>query len=312
MRLLGAGTGRLAGWVAAWLPDLVAGPASATGSAWLASYVLMSGSLVAALAVSMHANGLVSATGLFLLVAGGRLGASGVIILMGGMTSLRHDRAPLRQSTRLGMLASIVSLSVYGPIVAGGAAWSAWKGEPLAIPGPATTPPPELLGLGMMVASLALLWLSLWMLDKAVARMDRHWFRSRWGRRLVRPEIGFLVGMIATAASASITVSVGALVPLYNQGLLTRREVVPYILGASVGTLSDTLLIAAALGSWDSFVTLVILGACAALVSLSIMAGLPLFTRAIEWLMERITHSTAAFWLAASALLAVPLAMLLW
>ncbi len=312
VRLLGAGTGRLAPWLSEWLPSITHGPASTVGAAWLGAYALLGGSLVAAVAVSFHAHGLVSAAGLFLLVAGARLGASGVIILLGGLASLRRPRAPLRHATRLGMLASLVTLGVYGPIAVAGALWAAARDEPLALPGPdaARTATADWLGLAMIAASLVLLWVSLWMLDVAVSKMDHHVFRRRWAPRLARPWVSFLVGLAVTAASASITVSVGALVPLYNQRLLTRKEVVPYILGASVGTLSDTVVIAAALGSWDSIAALLALGACAAGVSLALMAVFPVLVRVLEWLMERITARPVAFWSAAIALVAVPVALL--
>lgn len=54
-----------------------------------------------------------------------------------------------------------------------------------------------------------------------------------------------------------MSVSVGLLVPLYGQGLVRRRETVPYLLGANVTTLGDTLIAAVALGSPGGFAVVV-------------------------------------------------------
>ncbi|MFB6201663.1 MAG: hypothetical protein ABEI98_06600 [Halorhabdus sp.] len=81
------------------LSRVVHGSASALGSSWMSAYVLLNGSVVAAVALSLFDAQLVTATQLFLLVVGSRLGAAGIVVLVGGSDSLQQSAYSSRRAT---------------------------------------------------------------------------------------------------------------------------------------------------------------------------------------------------------------------
>lgn len=70
VRLLATATGELSPWLAGHLPDLLGGPRSTLAVGWLATYVLLNGSVVAALAVTLFVAGVVTLPQLYLVVVG--------------------------------------------------------------------------------------------------------------------------------------------------------------------------------------------------------------------------------------------------
>ena len=67
-----------------------------------------------------------------------------------------------------------------------------------------------------------------------------------------RPWFMFGVGLVTTAMTLSVSVSISLLVPLAARGFVRRENVWPYILGANVTTLVDTLFAGALVGHPDS------------------------------------------------------------
>ena len=61
----------------------------------------------------------------------------------------------------------------------------------------------------------------------------------------------FLVGCGVTFLTLSVSVSLTLLVPLVAKGYLRRANTLPYIAGANVTTLADTLVAAILLGNQD-------------------------------------------------------------
>jgi len=61
-----------------------------------------------------------------------------------------------------------------------------------------------------------------------------------------RPWTGFLIGIVATALVQSSSVTTSLAVPLLAAGVLTLRQVYPYILGADIGTTVTAILAALA------------------------------------------------------------------
>ena len=58
----------------------------------------------------------------------------------------------------------------------------------------------------------------------------------------------FLLGLVVTAVTMSVSVSVGILVPLSARGYIRRENLIPYMLGANISTLVDTLAAGVLLG----------------------------------------------------------------
>ncbi len=314
IRLLGSAMRRLTPWIEGWLPHLADNAPGAVGAAWLASVGVLNGSLVAAVAVSLHDSGLVTGLGFFLLVCGARMGSSGVIVVLGTLAAARRPRPPLHEAARLGVLSAIVTLTVYGPV-----AIAAPLLAPL-MPGVRQSLTPPVVGndatvdglsIGLLVASLVLLWISLRLLDQSVARMDESWIRRRLLRHVDKPWAAVGVGFVITAASASVAVSIGALLPLFQRGILTRRQAVPYILGANIGTLSDTLVTALALGAYGSMGALLLVAASTAVVTVAIMVAPRWHTNVVAWLQEHLTASRGSFWFSVLIFLGLPALLLI-
>lgn len=307
VRLLSVATESYAHAIEGPLRQVIDGDASALGASWLASYGLLNGSAVAAIGLSFHAAGLLDPTEAFLMLGGSRLGASGVVVLVGGLEFLQHRRYGFRHAVGLGLLAFLVSHAVYVPTTALGYLLlsTTGVGEALAErlhppvshlaggPGPSEALL-DVMGPGLMVlVAIVLVVVSLRLFDRLLDHLDPQALHDRVLVRLDDRWVSLGVGALATALSTSVAFSLGILVPLYNRGHVTRREMVPYILGANVATLSDTFLVAIVLGSPTSMAMLLLLaGLAVAVTSLALVAYRP-WLASLERLEALITRSRA-------------------
>ena len=119
--------------------------------------------------------------------------------------------------------------AVWGPIVNFAAG---------AIPGPLLFPA----GLAVILASFKLLDQVLPSLDgERAAERRRTWLKKPWPM--------FLLGSLAALVTLSVSVALTVLVPLASKGYIKRQEAIPYIAGANITTLADTLVAAMILGN---------------------------------------------------------------
>mgnify|MGYP000170990479 FL=1 len=263
VQLLGTATEAAAVPLRQFFAHHVSGDAQALGVSWLATYVLTNGSIVAALSVSLFGNGIVTDAQLFLMVAGSRLGAAAIVVLIGALDYLQKRRYSLGEATSLGLLAFLLTHSVYLPATVVGYLALPWLQNPLESVGtrtnvssqfsplePVTTTVVDAVGaeLGFVLA-IAVLFASLNFFDRVLKRVDTAWLRARFFRRFQRTWVALALGVLLTGITTSVAFSLGVIVPLYNRGYLKRREVVPYVLGANLGTLFDTVLVAVVLQS---------------------------------------------------------------
>ena len=70
--------------------------------------------------------------------------------------------------------------------------------------------------------------------------------RADWLRR---PWPMFALGCIVATLTLSVSVALTVLVPLAARGYIRREESIPYIMGANITTLADTLVAAMVLGN---------------------------------------------------------------
>jgi sodium-dependent phosphate cotransporter len=235
---------------------------STMGLGWLGAYLVLSGSPVAAAALSLFAAGAVTRAQTFTMLTGSRLGASFIVLLVGFLYAMRSRNR--RESIGMGVLALSMTAIVYVPgmllgygiLKTGGLDGIQWQASaevntvidavwgPIvgfleaSVPGPLLFP----LGLAVILASFKLLDLVLPSLDG-----DRHAeSRSHW---LKRPWPMFFLGMLAALLTLSVSVALTILVPLASKGYIDRREALPYIMGANITTLADTLVAAMILGN---------------------------------------------------------------
>jgi sodium-dependent phosphate cotransporter len=235
---------------------------STLGLGWLGAYLVLSGSPVAAAALSLFAAGATNELQTFTMLTGSRLGASFIVLLVGFLYAIRSQNR--RESIGMGVLALSMTAVVYVPgmllgygiLKAGmlsGVQWhtsselntiidAVWG--PLvdlasnALPGPFLFP----LGLAVILASFKLL-------DQVLPSLDGERHAAARGYWLKRPWPMFALGCLAALLTLSVSVALTVLVPLASKGYIDRREALPYIAGANITTLADTLVAAMILGN---------------------------------------------------------------
>jgi len=235
---------------------------STLGLGWLGAYLFLSGSPVAALSLSFFAAGATTRMQTFTMLTGSRLGAAFIVLLVGFLYAMR--RGDRRNSVGMGVLALSMTAIVYVPGmflaytllkfgVLDGVHWQASSeinGVIDAAWGPIVSLADRLLsGPLLLVLGLGVILGSFKLLDQVLPSLDgerqagtrEHWLKKPWPM--------FALGMLAALLTLSVSVALTVLVPLAAKGYIRREEAIPYIAGANITTLADTLVAAMILGN---------------------------------------------------------------
>ena len=94
-----------------------------------------------------------------------------------------------------------------------------------------------LVGLGVILVSFNLL-------DRVLPHVDSDATASKRTSWLKHPWTMFLLGCVVATLTLSVSVALTVLVPLAVKGYVKRDEALPYIMGANITTLADTLVVA--------------------------------------------------------------------
>lgn len=242
-------------------------PLNGLGFGWLSAYLLMSGSPVAAAALTFFDAGVLDEMSTFAMITGSRLGASFVVLLIGFLYLLRgRDRL---SSLGMGLLSFLVTATTYLPafligmvlLISGRLSGVQIQSagminsivdlifQPLAdfIAGLLPEWAVFLVGIGIMLGSFQLF-------DRCLPQMSLKESHLGWMSRLVyRPAVMLLLGALVTLVSMSVSLSLSILVPLSNRGFIRRENVIPYIMGANITTFIDTLIAAVLLQNPPAF-----------------------------------------------------------
>jgi solute carrier family 34 (sodium-dependent phosphate cotransporter) len=236
---------------------------STLGAGWLGAYVVLSGSPIAAVALSLYNGGGTSELQTFTMVSGSRLGASFVVLVAGFLYAIRNSHHDRGEAIGMGVLALSLSAILYvpGTVIGYGilksdiledVRWHA-SGEFRSIVdivwGPALDAARQLPGWTLLPIGLAIVLVAFRFLDRVLPKLDGERHGNPRIERLKRPWPMFLIGCIVATLTLSVSVALTLLVPLASHGLLKRREAIPYIMGANITTLADTLVAAMVLGS---------------------------------------------------------------
>ncbi|WP_424000961.1 sodium:phosphate symporter [Haloarcula salina] len=326
VQLLGAATDAAAPLLRQVFFRVVVGDAAALGLSWLAAYALGNGSVVAALALSLFTADVVSAPQLFLLIAGSRLGAAAIVVFIGALDFFQKERYTLQESVSLGLLAFLLTLSIYLPVTVLGYVALPWLRDPLgaltrnwslgvrslSVLEPLTAAITARVGPALTFClAVGLLFGSLTLFDRLLGTVDTETLRERFFSRLQRTWVSFAVGLLVTGLTTSVAFSLGVVVPLYNRGYVTREELVPYVLGANIGTLFDTLLVAVVLDSAVGVAVVLELLVVATAVTLAALLVLDTYSRGVFGAYDRLLDDRRLFVAFAFVLLAVPLGLVL-
>jgi len=241
--------------------------ANCLGFGWLFAYLIMSGSPVAAAALTFFDAGVVDQIGAFVMITGSRLGASFIVLFLGFVYVLRgRDRST---SLSMGLLSLTITGTTYllglalgttllqtgalnGVQLRSGTLLS--SAIDLAIQPIADFAVSLLPGWGVFLVGLGIILLSFNLFDRCLPDMSLKEDQVGLLASLVyRPGIMFALGAVVTMVSMSVSLSLSILVPLSNRGLVRRENVIPYIMGANITTFVDTLLAAVLLNNPPAF-----------------------------------------------------------
>jgi sodium-dependent phosphate cotransporter len=326
LQFVKGGVAGLAPKLDVWLPVLIRDAPSALGAGWLAAYVLFNGSVVAAIGLTFYEAALVPASHLLLVIFGSRLGAAGIVLIV-GLADLVHNRSlTVRRASEVGILTFLVThttgipalLLAFALIGAGSlkadAAAEQAPSWAFPIPHPIEQAAEALVSwtgpIGALAAGVLLLLAALRLVNHVFVEADFDDLRTRYRRVLKSRWIAAGIGCALTTLTTSIAFSLGVVVPIYNRGFLRRREIIPYILGAHVGTFVDTLAVSLFIERTGSLDVVLLATGSTVLVTLPVLLLFGPYRSAIERLTDAVMRRPRSFAVFLIALVAVPIGLL--
>ncbi len=245
----------------------VSNPANSLGFGWLFAYVIMSGSPVAASALTFFDAGVIDKLGAFAMITGSRFGASFIVLFIGFIYVLRgRNRAT---SLSMGLLSLTVTFTTYTAALIVGygilriglldhiqlESGALLNGLTDLIFDPITNLFKSFLpNWSLFIVGLGIIMVSFNLFDRCLPQMAiKESQVGRVSRMVYKPWVMFLLGGGITLISMSVSVSLSILVPLSNRGFIRRENVIPYIMGANITTFVDTLLAAVLLNNPPAF-----------------------------------------------------------
>ncbi len=304
---------------------------NAVGLGWLGALLVLSGSPVAASSLALLDGGFLTLNETYAMVVGSRLGASFVVLVVGVLYAVRGSSSSRRAPISIGILALAMTAVAYVPggaiglgILNSGVLQQVNLTPPAvffelteAISKPAidlievVLDPQTTLGAGLLfVAGLGLLLVSFRLVDELLPSIggDGEDERSRW---YVGPWTMFGIGLVVALATLSVAVALTLLVPVVAKGYVRREQTLPYIAGANITTLVDTLVVAILLQNGDAprVVLAVALGVTVWTVLLLAFVYRPL-RRAIFALQDAVLRTKTRLVLFTAALFLCPILLL--
>lgn len=298
---------------------------STLGAGWLGAYIVLSGSPVAAVALSLYVGGVSTELQTFTMLSGSRLGASFVVLLVGFLYAVRNRGRNRSESIGMGVLALSLTAVVYVPgMLMGygilrsgmldGIRLSASEDVLSVIDviwGPALDALTRLPGWTLLPLGLGIILVSFRLLDRVLPQLDGERHGSRRTAWLKRPWPMFALGCVVATLTLSVSVALTVLVPLASRGYIKREESIPYIMGANITTLADTLVAAMILG--DAVAVHIVLAEAIA-VSIVSLIYLAFFystlRRGVTALDDWVVASARRLWLFVAVLFLLPALLL--
>lgn len=305
----------------------VSNAANSLGFGWLFAYVIMSGSPVAAAALTFFDAGVIDELGTFAMITGSRLGASFIVLFIGFIYVLRgRDRAT---SLSMGVLSLTVTGTTYlVGLIIGFFILQSGVLDPFQLrSGTLLNSVVDLIF--DPIANFLLLFLPRWSLflvglgiiitsfnlfDRCLPQMSvKESQVGRVSRLIYKPWVMFALGAGLTMISMSVSVSLSILVPLSARGFIRRENVIPYIMGANITTFVDTLLASVLLNNPDAFTVVFVEMLSITIVSLIILAFLyqpyeRVILKSVSWVTSR--RRNLAFFMAAIFIIPIILMVL--
>lgn len=310
---------------------------STLGLGWLGACLVLSGSPVAASALTLLDGGAIDRTQSFTMLTGSRLGAAFVVLVVGVAYAVRSkEQGSRRAPVSIGVLSLLMTAVVYVPgallgwllldrgvfdgfdigtspeVASATDTAFGWLADAIVEVAPGWTLFP--IGLGLLLLGFQAFDRVLPSVgsdrleqhddaDGPVSEEDEGWTARLWPM--------FLAGCAVTLLTLSVSVSLTLLVPLVAKGHVRRANTLPYIAGANITTLVDTLAAAVLLGDQDAVRVVVAVTAVVTVWTLFLLVtAYPLLRRVLLGVARRILASNRRLAGFAAALLLVPLALI--
>jgi sodium-dependent phosphate cotransporter len=301
------------------------GVAGHFGFGWLGAYVVMSGSPVAAVAMSLFAGGALSDIETFAMINGTRMGASLIVLVVGFVSYVTGRRNP--DGLYIGVVALLTAITLWGPAMPLGLLVldQGWlDGVHVESPGaltsvvgtisdPVVDPLADALPrLLLFVAGVGALVLGFALFDRSLPSLERPGPRfEALSQALQQRYAMFAFGVLVTLLTLSVSLSVTILVPLALKGYVRRDRVVPYVMGANIATWVDTLLAALLLDTPQGFGIVLTQMLAGTVVSMVVLLFLyEPYTRLILGTAHRVSSSRRSLLVFLAGLILAPLAFL--
>jgi Na+/phosphate symporter len=232
---------------------------STMGTGWLGAYFVLSGSPVAATAISLFGAGTIDKLQAFTMLSGSRLGASFIVLVTGFLYAMKHKDRPRGDSIGIGIQAMTMTAITYLPgMFIGYSILRAGlldgfdmhaSGKLDAILGRLWGPFVDLAeahlpGWALFLTGIGVILISFNLIDRVLPQVSSDATASKRAAWLKRPWTMFALGCLVATLTLSVSVALTVLVPLAAKGYVKRDEALPYIMGANITTLADTLVVA--------------------------------------------------------------------
>jgi solute carrier family 34 (sodium-dependent phosphate cotransporter) len=306
---------------------LVRNAGSTLGLGWVGALLVLSGSPIAASALTLVAAGNITPIEGFTMLTGSRLGAAFVVLLVAVLYAMRGGAGERLKPVSTAVIALTTTAIVYipGAIIGYGLLqWGPFQEIDLTFPaqfsdlidfvyGPIIDRVADFPALLLFVGGLGILLIAFKLIDDVVPEMSEEkiehsralmWLRKKW------PMFG--LGCLVALVTMSVSVALTVLVPLVTKKYVKREHIFPYIMGANITTLGDTLLAAFLLDSADTVRIVLASIAGSTIVSLVILTFFYPQTRSLIWRFQRqIVASKARLAAFTAALFLMPLALII-
>jgi Na+/phosphate symporter len=301
------------------------GVAGLVGFGWLGSYLVMSGSPIAAISLSLYSGGTISDLEAFAMINGSRLGASFIVMCVGFIYYVGRKRDP--DSIYIGVVALLTAFTLWAPVIPIGAlalnqGW--FDGVRFGSPGalesvvgrvydPIVTRADDALPrLALFGVGVPALLAAFYVFDRALPNLEAPGPTFERLSRLAHGKFAmFAFGAAVTLLTLSVSLSLTILVPLAMKGYVRRQRLIPYIMGANIATWIDTLFASLLLDTPRAFTivfTEMVVGGAISLTVLLFAYG-P-YSRAILSLAHRATASRRAFVVFLATIFVLPAVLL--
>ncbi|MCL4878720.1 MAG: hypothetical protein KJ064_18815 [Anaerolineae bacterium] len=299
------------------------------GVGWIVAMLTLNGSAVAATSVALFNADVITVNTGFGMIHGSRLGAGFMVLLLGVLYQMRG--ANRKDALSTGVQTLLVAQTVHLPafiigylllaragvpeipitrVVIGTSILEFFLNEPLALietvlPGWTLLP----IGFAGLLYSFSLFDKSI---KSAVAYQDASLF-ERLPDWFYYPVTLFLIGLLVTAVTLSVSISLALLTPLIARGIVHHRYALPYIMGAGVSTFIDTYFAASLLQDEAGQGMVLMVAGWVALVSLLVLLfAYPAYERLIERLTDVLLEHNIAMKLYLAGLFLLPLGLIFW